>query len=69
VDVFFVISGYLITSLLLAEKAQTGRAALTSFWARRARRLLPALLTVLVAVTLLTAVCNLLEAALTGSAG
>jgi peptidoglycan/LPS O-acetylase OafA/YrhL len=51
VDVFFVISGYLITSLLLAELAATGRVALGEFWARRARRLLPALF-VLLAVCL-----------------
>jgi len=43
VDVFFVISGYLITSLLIAELAQTGRVRLGRFWAGRARRLLPAL--------------------------
>jgi peptidoglycan/LPS O-acetylase OafA/YrhL len=43
VDVFFVLSGFLITSLLLAE-AQTGEIRLRAFWARRARRLLPALL-------------------------
>ncbi len=43
VDVFFVLSGYLITTLLLVEFGRTGRIALTSFWIRRARRLLPAL--------------------------
>ncbi|WP_295820529.1 acyltransferase family protein [uncultured Microbacterium sp.] len=43
VDVFFVISGFLITSLLLREHDRTGRIALGAFWARRARRLLPAL--------------------------
>lgn len=43
VDVFFVISGFLITSLLLRERAATGRIALAAFWKRRARRLLPAL--------------------------
>ncbi|QAY59021.1 acetyltransferase [Microbacterium protaetiae] len=43
VDVFFVISGFLITSLLLRERAATGRIALVDFWRRRARRLLPAL--------------------------
>ncbi|MDR6200395.1 peptidoglycan/LPS O-acetylase OafA/YrhL [Microbacterium sp. SORGH_AS428] len=47
VDVFFVISGFLITSLLLREHDQTGRVALGAFWRRRARRLLPALLLVL----------------------
>jgi peptidoglycan/LPS O-acetylase OafA/YrhL len=49
VDVFFVLSGYLITTLLLAEIDRTGRVDLMAFWARRARRLLPALI-VLVAV-------------------
>jgi peptidoglycan/LPS O-acetylase OafA/YrhL len=42
VDVFFVISGYLITSLLLSEFRKTGRVDLPRFWLRRARRLLPA---------------------------
>jgi len=43
VDVFFVISGFLITSLLLREHEVTGRIDLGAFWKRRARRLLPAL--------------------------
>src|SRR3712207_9047775 len=51
VEVFFVISGYLITALLLAEWRQSGRIDLKTFWLRRARRLLPALY-VLLAVTL-----------------
>ncbi len=51
VDTFFVLSGYLITSLLLVEFAGGGRIDLRAFWARRARRLLPALLLVLGAVT------------------
>ena len=42
VDVFFVLSGFLITSLLLRELATTGTVSLANFWARRARRLLPA---------------------------
>ena len=41
--VFFVISGYLITLLLLGEYGRNGAISLTSFWVRRARRLLPAL--------------------------
>jgi len=51
VEVFFVISGYLITALLLAEWRQQGRIDLKAFWLRRARRLLPALY-LLLAVTL-----------------
>ena len=43
VEVFFVISGYLITLLLIAEQERTGRIHLGHFWLRRARRLLPAL--------------------------
>ncbi|QEW02108.1 acyltransferase family protein [Microbacterium lushaniae] len=43
VDVFFVISGFLITTLLLSERERTGRISLSGFWKRRARRLLPAL--------------------------
>ncbi|MEU4096193.1 acyltransferase family protein [Streptomyces sp. NPDC026673] len=42
VDVFFVISGFLITSLLLRELARTGRVSVRTFYARRALRLLPA---------------------------
>jgi len=42
VDVFFVISGFLITSHLVREVQRTGTIAVTSFWARRVRRLLPA---------------------------
>ncbi|MEQ1874039.1 MAG: acyltransferase family protein [Ilumatobacteraceae bacterium] len=42
VDVFFVLSGFLITSLLMRELATTGTVSLVGFWARRARRLLPA---------------------------
>ena len=49
VDVFFVISGYLITSLLLRDLLLSGPRALPGFWARRARRLLPGSFVVLVA--------------------
>jgi peptidoglycan/LPS O-acetylase OafA/YrhL len=52
VDLFFVLSGYLITSLLLAEKRDTGRIALSAFWVRRARRLFPALLSLMPAVAI-----------------
>ncbi|GAA1809665.1 acyltransferase [Planosporangium flavigriseum] len=44
VDLFFVLSGYLITGLLLDEHARTGHINLATFWARRVRRLMPALL-------------------------
>jgi peptidoglycan/LPS O-acetylase OafA/YrhL len=53
VEVFFVISGYLITASLLAEVEQTGSVALGAFWSRRARRLLPALGFFLVGTTVL----------------
>ena len=43
VDLFFVLSGFLITSLLLAEFRRSGGIDLVAFWLRRARRLLPAL--------------------------
>ncbi len=47
VDVFLVVSGYLITALLLDEHQRSGRIALGRFWRRRARRLLPALVVVI----------------------
>jgi peptidoglycan/LPS O-acetylase OafA/YrhL len=47
VDVFFVLSGYLITSLLLAERRREGRVGFKAFWLRRARRLFPAVLLVI----------------------
>ena len=50
VDVFFVISGFLITRLLLAEREKTGHIDLVAFWGRRFRRLLPALFVTLAAV-------------------
>lgn len=50
VDIFFVLSGFLITSLLLDEVGRSGRIGLTGFWIRRARRLLPALLVMVLAV-------------------
>jgi len=60
VEIFFVISGYLITALLLAEWRQRGSIDLKNFWLRRARRLLPALYVLLV-VTLAYAVLFLPE--------
>lgn len=52
VDVFFVISGFLITGLMLKEVDRTGRVGLAEFYARRARRILPAALSV-IALTVL----------------
>ena len=52
VDLFFVLSGYLITSLLLAEWRETGSIALSAFWVRRARRLFPALLSLMPAIAI-----------------
>jgi peptidoglycan/LPS O-acetylase OafA/YrhL len=50
VEVFFVVSGFLITSLLLEESGRSGAVDLIAFWLRRARRLLPALFVMLAAV-------------------
>lgn len=47
VDLFFVLSGFLITTLLLEERRRTGRISFARFYGRRARRLLPALVLVL----------------------
>jgi peptidoglycan/LPS O-acetylase OafA/YrhL len=52
VEVFFVISGYLITLLLVTEYEQHGRISLRQFWFRRARRLLPAVYMLLLVVSL-----------------
>ena len=56
VDVFFVLSGFLITSLLLVELDRTGRVDFKRFYIRRARRLLPALFLVLGVTALIVAV-------------
>ncbi|HEY3141751.1 MAG TPA: acyltransferase family protein [Acidimicrobiales bacterium] len=53
VDLFFVLSGFLITSLLVTEHGSTGSIGLGGFWSRRARRLLPAVLALLVGVAVL----------------
>src|SRR3954447_20444420 len=58
VEVFFVISGYLITLLLIGEHERSGTVSLRGFYTRRARRLLPALFTLLVAITIYTALFN-----------
>ena len=52
VDLFFVLSGFLITTLLLEEWVGSGRINLAAFWGRRARRLLPALFLVVAALAL-----------------
>ena len=51
VDVFFVLSGFLITRLLLAEHRRAGKISLGQFWLRRARRLVPALLITLIGIS------------------
>jgi peptidoglycan/LPS O-acetylase OafA/YrhL len=56
VDLFFVLSGYLITSLLLAEWQAGNRIDLRRFWLRRARRLLPAVVVVVLAALVLSAI-------------
>ncbi|MET0421618.1 MAG: acyltransferase family protein [Acidimicrobiia bacterium] len=56
VDVFFVLSGFLITSLLITEWQRTGGIAILSFYGRRLRRLLPAMLLMLAAVLVYAAV-------------
>ena len=53
VDVFFVLSGYLITTILLHAQRSTGTIDLGRFWTRRARRLIPALLVLLVVAVVL----------------
>jgi peptidoglycan/LPS O-acetylase OafA/YrhL len=54
VDLFFVLSGYLITGLLVRARERTGRVGLVGFWLRRARRLLPPLLLVVAALSALS---------------
>jgi peptidoglycan/LPS O-acetylase OafA/YrhL len=64
VEVFFVISGFLITSLLIAESQREGTIDLKQFWLRRARRLLPALWTLLVLVAVY---CSLFQREMLGN--
>lgn len=56
VDVFFVVSGFLITSILVTERQSTGRISFRDFYARRVRRLLPISAVVLVVTALASAV-------------
>jgi peptidoglycan/LPS O-acetylase OafA/YrhL len=51
VDVFFVLSGFLVTEMILRDRARTGRVSLTRFYGRRVRRLLPAAVVVLAVTT------------------
>ena len=61
VDIFFVLSGYLITSLLLNEYAVAGHIDLRGFYARRVRRLLPALIVLLLAIAVVTRLVKLVD--------
>ena len=68
VSVFFTLSGFLITALLLVEHAGTGTIDLRSFWARRARRLVPAMVLCFGLVAAVTAVSDEVRAGLVGDA-
>ncbi len=61
VEVFFVVSGFLITSLLLDERDRNGQVSFRQFWLRRARRLFPALYAVLLAVAIWAALAGTAE--------
>ncbi len=56
VDAFFVLSGFLITTLLITEWGSAKRINLAAFWIRRARRLLPALILVMIGILFYAAV-------------
>jgi peptidoglycan/LPS O-acetylase OafA/YrhL len=58
VDLFFVLSGFLITTLLLEERSKTGTVSLFAFYQRRARRLLPALMAFLAVFTAITIIAQ-----------
>jgi peptidoglycan/LPS O-acetylase OafA/YrhL len=64
VEVFFVISGYLITLLLIAEQEREGKIALFAFYKRRIRRLLPAVVAMIAGVVALTALVPYLRESL-----
>lgn len=66
VDVFFVISGFLITRLLIRELEATGRIGLADFWGRRIRRILPAATFVLCATALIALMLPSVDARLLG---
>ncbi len=59
VDMFFALSGFLITSILLSECRRTGGIKLPAFWLRRARRLLPAVVVLIAAVMLVAGIAGL----------
>ena len=62
VGVFFTLSGYLITDLLLGQHAVSGQLRLAEFWLRRARRLLPALFVMLAVIAVWVALLELPQA-------
>ncbi len=61
VDLFFVLSGFLITSLLIEEWCVSGRIAIGAFWGRRVRRLMPALVLVVTAIVIYVVVVGRLS--------
>jgi peptidoglycan/LPS O-acetylase OafA/YrhL len=69
VDLFFVLSGFLITTLLLEEHAASGVISLRRFYVRRARRLLPALLALLALLTIGAVTSSPVNTALLGDIG
>ena len=53
VDVFMALSGFIVTNLLLRERARVGRISIGAFWGRRFRRLVPALVLMVIVIGLL----------------